>query len=253
MASNLYTNKVVYGNTTLIDISDTTAVASDVAQGKTFYVASGQQATGTSAGGGGGTVTITDTTDTHGGTIRTITTDPNATIVQSLSVTQNGTYTAPSGQAYSPVTVNVSGGGYTLLGSAEFTVNTTSTSAIDVGTIDCGSSWYTSDKIIMVTVRDKAGKRNGYFTSHISYLINQNAKNGSSSTMSFFGPACIYANSSGVYQRLSAYNGVYGYRITSAGVVTVRAAANAKMTINGTYVCEVWALDYPTGFNPWGE
>ena len=31
--------------------------------------------------------------------------------VEPLSVTQNGTYTAPSGTAYSPVSVNVSGGG----------------------------------------------------------------------------------------------------------------------------------------------
>ena len=31
--------------------------------------------------------------------------------VESLSVTQNGTYTAPTGKAYSPVVVNVSGGG----------------------------------------------------------------------------------------------------------------------------------------------
>ena len=31
--------------------------------------------------------------------------------VEALSVTQNGTYTAPTGHAYSPVTVNVSGGG----------------------------------------------------------------------------------------------------------------------------------------------
>ena len=31
--------------------------------------------------------------------------------VEALSVTQNGTYTAPTGTAYSPVTVNVSGGG----------------------------------------------------------------------------------------------------------------------------------------------
>lgn len=33
--------------------------------------------------------------------------------VESLSVTQNGTYTAPTGKAYSPVTVSVSGGGVT--------------------------------------------------------------------------------------------------------------------------------------------
>lgn len=31
--------------------------------------------------------------------------------MEALSVTQNGTYTAPTGKAYSPVTVNVSGGG----------------------------------------------------------------------------------------------------------------------------------------------
>lgn len=30
--------------------------------------------------------------------------------VRALTVTENGTYTAPSGSAYSPVTVNVSGG-----------------------------------------------------------------------------------------------------------------------------------------------
>ena len=34
--------------------------------------------------------------------------------VSPLSVTANGTYTAPSGEAYSPVTVNVSGGGTTV-------------------------------------------------------------------------------------------------------------------------------------------
>lgn len=33
-----------------------------------------------------------------------------STTVEALSVTQNGTYTAPQGKAYSPVAVNVSGG-----------------------------------------------------------------------------------------------------------------------------------------------
>lgn len=35
----------------------------------------------------------------------------SSTTVTPLSVTENGTYTAPAGTAYSPVTVNVSGGG----------------------------------------------------------------------------------------------------------------------------------------------
>ena len=42
-------NKVVQSNgTTLIDITPTTAIASDVASGKIFFLADGAQATGTS-------------------------------------------------------------------------------------------------------------------------------------------------------------------------------------------------------------
>ena len=46
--------------------------------------------------------------------------------VEPLSVTQNGTYTAPDGVAYSPVTVAVSGGGVSV-GKTTWTNNSTST------------------------------------------------------------------------------------------------------------------------------
>ena len=109
MATNPYVNKVVFGERTVIDISPTTAVEADVAQGKIFYKASGAQAVGTNSGGSSdGAVTQ----DQDGYLV--LSDEPGTNIdVEPLSVTTNGTYTAPTGTAYSPVTVNVSGGGTT--------------------------------------------------------------------------------------------------------------------------------------------
>lgn len=106
MANNAYVNKVQLANgTVLIDISDTTAAASDVAAGKVFYTAAGVPTTGT-ATVGGSTVYYQDTLDAAGGTIRTITTDDQIEVT-SLSVNASGTYIAPSSVVYNSVTVNV--------------------------------------------------------------------------------------------------------------------------------------------------
>ena len=89
--ANQYKNKVVYDGNTLIDLTGDTATAADVAQGKTFHLATGEQAVGT-ASSGGGSATLTTKT-----------------------ITANGTYSAEDDNAdgYSEVTVNVpsSGGG----------------------------------------------------------------------------------------------------------------------------------------------
>ena len=92
MASNPYVNKVIYGSSTLIDISDTTAVASDVTLGKVFYRSDGTPTIGTAIGAGSGgvhqdadgylvldddppprsAITVTESQDTNGGTIKNI-------------------------------------------------------------------------------------------------------------------------------------------------------------------------------------
>lgn len=62
-------NKVVYNGSTLIDLENDTAVASDVAQGKKFHLATGVIATGTATGMGDpnikqGTVSLTTSSTT---------------------------------------------------------------------------------------------------------------------------------------------------------------------------------------------
>ena len=46
-------NKVMLNESTLIDLTADTATVEDVAEGKTFHLASGEQAVGTGTGGGG--------------------------------------------------------------------------------------------------------------------------------------------------------------------------------------------------------
>lgn len=81
-------NRVDYAGSTLIDISNTTAAAADVASGKYFYTAAGVRTAGTNSGGGGTSKNV----QIASGVNRASTTSYVAVDGQALTVAKTGIY-----------------------------------------------------------------------------------------------------------------------------------------------------------------
>ena len=95
------------GMASFTDVTDTTAIASDVLSGKYFYTAAGEKTLGTGSGGGGYV-----TQDQDGYLVLPPTGGGGGPTLITKSITLNGTYDADDDNAdgYSEVTVNVQGG-----------------------------------------------------------------------------------------------------------------------------------------------
>ena len=144
-----------------------------------------------------------------------------------------------------------SGGGsssWTKIGNTtELTVSTTSTSAASAGTVALGSGHFKKDKIIYVRIRDKSGKRSGYFYGSDSFFMNWRNANSSTSTLSACAQEYYRCNSDGTYTGTSGAYGVYGYSLTTDGTLTIRRRYNSTntLTINSTYLIDVYELTPP--------
>lgn len=114
-------NIVKYRNNTLIDLTDTTAVESDVASGKKFHKRDGTLATGTASGGGGKNV------QGYMGQDYSRQTSLTATDV-SLEVAKSGTYKV-SWSGFRNTTSGTSSSQLYINGSAYGSANSTFTSS----------------------------------------------------------------------------------------------------------------------------
>lgn len=148
--------------------------------------------------------------------------------------------------------VTSGGSSWTKVGETwELTVeNYTSTTAASAGSKAFNSAVSTKDKIIWIRIRDKAGKRAGYFAGSDTFFINTNRGNGSTSTYAAAGRFIHRYTASNVWATYIGNAGVYGYSISSAGNIVIRKCYSStnSLIIDGTYLVDVFILDYPTGY-----
>lgn len=152
------------------------------------------------------------------------------------------------------ITDVTSGGGssWTKVGETwELTVeNYTSTSAVSAGSKSYGSAISTKDKIVWVRIRDKAGKRPGYFAGCDAFFINANKANGSTSTYATAGRFIHRYTSSNAWGTAIGSYGLYAYSVSDSGNLTLRKcySSSYSLKIEGTYLIDVFTLDYPAGY-----
>lgn len=135
MATNPYVNKVEFGGQTLIDLTQDTVTANDVAEGVYFHLPNGQRTVGTNSGGGA--ISVVDTTDTAGGIIRTITAVDISDTTATADKVQTGYYfyTADGTKTAGSLTP-----GITPTGNINLTAGTTDVTNYATATVASGTA-----------------------------------------------------------------------------------------------------------------
>ena len=141
---------------------------------------------------------------------------------------------------------------YTLIHSEELVAdNITSTTAATFKTIQLGSEAYTSAAMIYVKVRDKAGPRNGYYYGNDAFYCNCYPVNGVTTAINSV-KLTYRIESDGSFGFTDAGYGFYPYTIYSTGAFIIRRRYHSTytLTFDGTYVLEVYKLQWPGNVSP---
>ena len=151
-------NIVKYRNSTLVDLTPTSATASDVASGKVFFDKSGTQTTGTASGGGGKNI------QAYMGQSTTNQTSYTATSVK-LKVAKTGTYKV-SWSGFRNTTSGTSGSQLYIDGTAYGSATTTFTNSYGQNVILNDVSLTAGQEIVV-----RARARNTSYYMGVSNLI----------------------------------------------------------------------------------
>lgn len=175
-----------------------------------------------------------------------------------LEITENGEY---STNFFDEVLVNVEGGGgsgdYTLIASTEVEVTSTTSTGTSVTSFHVPNI-HTADAIIYIRIRDKAGKRNGYFYGSDTFAVDVPMSRNSKSVLNYFGRVMYEINSNGVLtyntntvtSTSSGGTGVYVNAITGSSEDVNIYKKNANTTgvqVNGVFTVEVYHLKWAGG------
>ena len=206
-------NKVTLDGTTLMDISDTTAVASDVASGKYFYTAGGVKTAGTASSGSISlqTKTVTPTTNQQSVT-------PDSGYDGLSSVTVNAIpsqYIIPSGTK--SITANGTGIDVTAYASVDVTVPTGSSKNIQVyyGYDEVATNAYTATDVSLTVA--KTG------TYKVSWMGYRNSTSGTSGSQLYIG-GTAYGSANTTFTRSYGQSVVLNsVSLTKDQVITVYA------------------------------
>lgn len=134
-------------------------------------------------------------------------------------------------------------GVYKKIYSGEVQCTTTDTNIVNIASITVDGS-YTDRKIIYARIRDKAGKRSGYYYGNDCFCVKGTT----------FGN-CVYSYNGTAIDAYAITQGVYLRLISTNGTVTIasRYSATYSKTIDGTYTIELYALDWPDDSSPFTE